>query len=366
MSGQPDTICALATPVGTAAIALIRISGPAAGRIAAALDGRPPLPRVSRHLDYRSLDGQLLDDVLATYFPGPRSYTGEDLLELSGHGNPYIVQRILEDLLARGCRLAGPGEFTQQAFLNGRMDLSQAEAVMDLIRAQGDRAVEAANRQLRGALGRLLNPMIERLLATLARVEAYIDFPEEDLPPEDESWVRAEITVLEEETGRLLATSHYGEVLREGIRTLIVGAPNAGKSSLLNRLLGRDRALVSAEPGTTRDYLEERVLVGAHSLRLIDSAGLNATPEAIERMGIAKTLECAAGADLFLVVLDGTTPYPALVPEIAERLRPENTIMVVNKQDLVEGSRCRIPRPGSQRWRSPPCTARAWRRFRLH
>ena len=335
MSGQPDTICALATPVGTAAIALIRISGPAAGPIAAALDGRPPLPRASRHVDYRSQHGQLLDDVLATYFPGPHSYTGEDVLELSGHGNPFIVQRILEDLVDRGCRLAGPGEFTQRAFLNGCMDLSQAEAVMDLIRAQGDRALEAANRQLRGALGRLLNPMIDRLLATLARVEAYIDFPEEDLPVEDENRVRAEIAKLQKETERLLATSHYGEVLREGIRTLIVGAPNAGKSSLLNRLLGRERALVSAEPGTTRDFLEERVLIGPYSLRLIDTAGLNATPEAVERLGIAKTLECAADADLFLVVLDGTTPYPTLVPEVANRLRPENTIMVINKQDLV-------------------------------
>lgn len=336
MPGTPDTICALATPVGTAAIALVRLSGPAAKEIAAGLcGGAAPLPRVAHHGDYRDLAGALLDDVLFTFFAGPNSYTGEDVLEISGHGNPYIAQKILEDLLARGCRMAEPGEFTQRAFLNGRMDLSQAEAVMDLIHARGERALAAANQQLRGALGRHLSPLVDGLLGVLARVEAYIDFPDEDLPPEDRRQLVGDLARLTQDTERLLATSHYGELLRDGIKTVIIGAPNAGKSSLLNRLVGRERALVSPEPGTTRDFIEERIVLGTHALRLIDTAGLNPSPGPIEQMGIALTLERAAEADLFLLVQDATQPAPALPAVLQSLLVPEKTILVLNKTDLL-------------------------------
>jgi tRNA modification GTPase len=340
MPGTPETICALATPVGTAAIALVRVSGPSAREIATALgNGAAPLPRVAQHGDYRDLTGTVLDDVLFTFFAGPHSYTGEDVLEISGHGNPYLAQKILEDLLARGCRMAGPGEFTQRAFLNGRMDLSQAEAVMDLIHARGERALAAANQQLRGALGRHLSPLVDGLLGVLARVEAYIDFPEEDLPPEDRRELGAALTRLRQDTERLLATSHYGEILRDGIKTVIIGAPNAGKSSLLNRLVGRERALVSPEPGTTRDFIEERIVLGAHALRLIDTAGLNPAPGPIEQMGIALTLERAAEADLFLLVQDATQPAPALPAALQSLLVPEKTILVANKTDLIPAKR---------------------------
>ena len=202
MPRPADTIAALATPAGTAALAVLRISGPDTQRLAAEIGGRPPLPRRARHTDYRDRGGGLLDDVVVTYFAGPRSYTGEDALEISCHGNPFIAQRILEDLLARGCRPAEPGEFTQRAFLNGRMDLSQAEAVMDLIRARGERALAAALQQQRGALSQRLNVLIEGLLQVLARIEAYLDFPEEDLPPEDRGAARREIARLLEETLR--------------------------------------------------------------------------------------------------------------------------------------------------------------------
>jgi tRNA modification GTPase len=187
---------------------------------------------------------------------------------------------------------------------------------------------------LRGALGRRLGVLTDGLLAVLARIEAYIDFPEEDLPPEDRGLVARELERITLETDRLLATNHYGELLRDGIKTVIIGAPNAGKSSLLNRLVGRERALVSAEPGTTRDFIEERIIVGPHALRLIDTAGLNPAPGALEKLGMEKTLERAAEADLFLIVIDATRPAPALPSELISRLRKENALVVLNKIDL--------------------------------
>ena len=183
MPRPTDTIAALATPVGTAAIAVVRASGPDTDRLAREIFGATPAPRVATHSDYRDRTGAVVDDVLVTFFAGPRSYTGEDSLEVSCHGNPFIAQKILEDLFARGCRPAESGEFTQRAFLHGQMDLSQAEAVMDLIHARSEKALAAANQQLRGSLGRQMNALIDRLLQVLARVEAYIDFPDEDLPP---------------------------------------------------------------------------------------------------------------------------------------------------------------------------------------
>lgn len=341
MPRHTDTIAALATPVGTAALAVVRASGPDTERIAREiLGGAAPLPRQARHADYHDRAGSLLDDVLITFFRAPRSYTGEDSLEISCHGNPFIAQTILEDLLARGCRPAEPGEFTQRAFLNGRMDLSQAEAVMDLIHARSERALAAANQQLRGSLGRRMNELIDALLGVLARIEAYIDFPDEDLPPEDRGIVLRELERLSVETERLLATSHYGELLRDGIKTVIVGEPNVGKSSLLNRLVGRERALVSPEPGTTRDFIEERIIVGPHCLRLIDTAGLNPSPAPLERLGMEKTRERVAEADLVLVVLDATGDSWELPPEVLS-LHPDKVVITLNKIDLGENKRRR-------------------------
>lgn len=336
MSRPPtDTIAALATPVGTSAIAVVRVSGPDCADLAKSLFGPAPLPpRTARHTDYRNLAGTVLDDVLVTFYQGPRSYTGEDSLEIGLHGNPFIAQSILNDLLARGIRHAEAGEFSRRAFLSGKMDLSQAEAVMDLIHARSERALTAANQQLRGSLGRHLGELTESLLLVLARIEAYIDFPDEDLPAEDRQIVLRELDTVLRGTARLLATHHYGELLRDGIKTVIIGEPNAGKSSLLNRLIGRDRALVSPEPGTTRDFIEERIILGPHCLRLIDTAGLNPTPAALEKLGMDKTLERAAEADLFLRVLDATRPIPPLPDSVATRLTPENTLILLNKSDL--------------------------------
>lgn len=330
------TICAAATPAGESALAVIRISGTDTARIAAELAGSPPPPRRALRRAYRSADGTELDDVVLTFFAGPRSYTGEDTLEISCHGNPFIVRRILEDLRRRGCRLAEPGEFTQRAFLNGRIDLTQAEAVMDVIRARGDRALAAAQEQLRGGLGRRLQGPTDGLLDALARIEAYIDFPDEDLPVEDRRTVSTQIDSILLEVNRLEASSRYGEILRDGIKTVILGAPNAGKSSLLNRLVGHDRALVSPEPGTTRDFIEERVILGPHCLRLIDTAGFNRTPGQLEGLGIAKALERGLEANLFLVIVDATDATPPPFPtELLARMTPRNTLLVINKVDLA-------------------------------
>jgi tRNA modification GTPase len=334
MPRPTDTFAALATPVGTAAIAVVRASGPDTARLAREIFGATPPPRVATHSDYRDRAGVVVDDVLVTFFAGPRSYTGEDSLEVSCHGNPFIAQKILEDLFARGCRPAEPGEFTQRAFLHGQMDLSQAEAVMDLIHARSEKALAAANQQLRGSLGRQMNALIDRLLQVLARVEAYIDFPDEDLPPEDRVLGARELTQLTRETDRLLATSHYGQMLRDGIKTVIVGAPNVGKSSLLNRLVGSERALVSPEPGTTRDFIEERILVGPHCLRVIDTAGLNPSPAPLEKLGMLKTLERAAEADLFLLVFAADQLAPVLPPELNGLAQASNSIIIFNKSDL--------------------------------
>ncbi|HVW20948.1 MAG TPA: tRNA uridine-5-carboxymethylaminomethyl(34) synthesis GTPase MnmE [Opitutaceae bacterium] len=338
MAPSSDTIAALATPAGSSALALIRVSGPDSRRLAQGVFDALLSPRVARHGHYRDRNGVRLDDVVWTFFAGPATSTGEDALEISCHGNPFIAQKILEDLWARGCRPAEPGEFTRRAFLNGRMDLSQAEAVMDLIRARSDRALAAARRMLEGGLSRHLEPLTSGLTGMLARIEAQIDFPEEDLPPQDRAALGASLESVRRGADRLLATLPYGELLRDGIGTVIVGEPNAGKSSLLNRLVGRERAIVSAEPGTTRDFIEERVVVGPHGLRLIDTAGLNPAPEAVEQLGIGKTLERIAEADLLLVVLDATRPTPAFPPALSERMKPENTVVVLNKADLLRGA----------------------------
>jgi tRNA modification GTPase len=332
MARHTDTIAALATPAGVSALALIRITGPDTKAVTAAALGFAPQARVATHCDYGAID-----DVVATLYEGPNSYTGEDSLEISCHGSPFIARKILSDLLGRGCRPAGPGEFTQRAFLNGRMDLSQAEAVMDLINARSDRALAAARAVLRGALGRHLAVLIDGLVGALASVEAYIDFPDEDLPPEDRARLSERVGAVLAGTDRLLATERTGALLRHGFATVILGETNAGKSSLLNRILGNERAIVSPEPGTTRDFIEAPANAGPHALRLIDTAGLNPAATGIEALGVERALEQARSADILLVVVDAGRPAPPLPPALRGCITPSNTIFVLNKADLLGG-----------------------------
>lgn len=330
-----ESIVALSTPAGESAIAVVRVSGQLCHQLVTKIFGQDPLtPRKAKLADYVDRSGKVVDQVVYIFFAESASYTGEEMLEVNCHGNPLIIQNIIEDLLARGCRIAEPGEFTRTAFLNGRMDLSQAEAVLDIIHARSEKALEVARKQLEGSVGKKVNQLIDKLLEIIASLEAYIDFPEEDLPPEGETGPLKAMVFLIDEVDRLISTSHYSTLLHEGVKTVITGAPNAGKSSLLNALTGEDRVIVSREPGTTRDFIEEPVMLGSYVVRFVDTAGLQDPGSDIERMGIDKTIEQLDRADFVLLVLDGTAPCPTQLFELKNKFISGRTIVIENKIDL--------------------------------
>lgn len=334
-----DTITAVSTAAGEAAISVIRLSGPQALAIASrVLRARLPLadlaPRTVHLAEALDPAGQPLDHGIVLLFPAPASYTGETVIEFHGHGGVLVTQRVLETLLKAGARHAEPGEFTQRAFLNGKMDLTQAEAVMDLIHAQSTLALRAANEQLAGAIGREAEALRTPLIEILAHLEAYIDFPEEDISPDTGSALSARLEDLLLRARRLLDTAEQGRILRHGARTVITGAPNVGKSSLLNRLLGFERAIVSPTAGTTRDTIEEIIQVHGIPLRLVDTAGLRDSGDAIERLGIERARAELERADLILEVLDASQAPDhqtrAPVPDSARHRH----LVLLNKCDL--------------------------------
>lgn len=335
-----ETIVALSTPVGESAIAVIRLTGPACLQIASEVSGKTTevQPRLATFFRYRSTEGSILDECVMTYFAAGASFTGEAMLEISPHGNPLIVQNILEDLCQRGCRHAEPGEFTRTAFLNGKMDLSQAEAVADLIHARSTRSIEAAQRQLHGSVGRKMSELTDRLLSVMAHLEAYIDFPEEDLPNEDQSGPTADLRTLTQEMQELIETQHYNAVLHDGIKTMIVGEPNVGKSSLINALTGVDRAIVSDRPGTTRDYISAYLMVGPWRIEILDTAGLHEADDPLEQLGMEHVLDQAETAAFFLLVLDSSQPSPVLPEALLAKMTSKNTIVLENKADLPEST----------------------------
>jgi tRNA modification GTPase len=307
---MPDTIAAISTPFGEGAIAVLRLSGPGAVAIAdASFRGKiSPSAAPARVQHFGAIhDGVAkLDDVLLTVFREPHSYTGEDIVEIACHGGVLVARRILELLLRQGARSALPGEFTQRAFLNGKMDLTQAEAVMDLISAQTDLALRAASEQLEGRLGERIRDLREALLGTLAHIEAYIDFPDEDIDPDTGAALQARLEAARADIDALLATADRGRILREGVRVVIYGEPNVGKSSLLNLLLGTERAIVSTRPGTTRDVIEETINLHGLPVRLVDTAGVRESEDEIERAGIERTRRAVERADLILHVVDAS------------------------------------------------------------
>ena len=307
-----DTIAAISTAVGEGAIAVVRVSGAEAMNVASQIfRGSIPPEKMQPRQSYfgEVFDGTgAIDRVLLTLFRGPHSYTGEDVVEVSCHGGILVTSKILSLLLNAGARSAEPGEFTQRAFLNGKMDLTQAEAVMDLIRAQTELALRAANEQLAGSLSRELVRIQDQLLTTLAHVEAYIDFPDEAISPDTGKGLIDRIEEASARLVRLVATADQGRILRHGLRTVIYGEPNVGKSSLLNLLLGYDRAIVSETPGTTRDTIEETINVRGIPVRLIDTAGKRSSEDSIEREGIRRTDLQLEQADLILRVVDGSLP----------------------------------------------------------
>lgn len=314
---------------------MVRVSGPRCLQLCGDIFGvDSPTPRRACLRDYNDTNGVRLDQCVFIYYQPGNSYTGDAMLELSLHGNPLIAQKVLDDLVARGCRLAEPGEFTRSAFLNGKMDLTQAEAVQDLIRARSDAALEAARKQLTGDVGQHIQRLRDELIQITAHLEAYIDFPEEDLPPEDSVGPLQALSQLIEQFAKLIATQHYSSLLQEGIRVVIIGRPNAGKSSLLNALLGHNRALVDTNPGTTRDYIEDRLYLGRHLFRLTDTAGLHESSETIERAAMQRTRDQLLRADIVLLLLDGTLPSPSFPPDLDEALRQHPLLVLHNKADL--------------------------------
>ena len=331
---QGETIAAIATPPGEGALAVIRISGEKALAVADVVfrAAKAPSATEERRVVFGKIvdaTGGVLDEVLLTVFRNPRSYTGENLVEISGHGGPVVASRVLAAVLAAGARMARPGEFTERAFHNGKLDLTQAEAVMDLIHAQTDRAAKAAAGQLEGRLGLEIHALRAQLLETVAHLEAFIDFPEEGIDPESGEVLRKRMDSVRGHLEGLLATANEGRLLREGITLALCGAPNAGKSSLLNRLLGMERAIVSETAGTTRDTIEERASLGGYPFRVIDTAGLRETEDPVEREGVARARRAAEAADLRIHLLDAAEQNNPPSPLFADEL------LVLNKVDLV-------------------------------
>ncbi len=331
-----DTIAAIATPRGEGAIALVRLSGPEAISIAETLFQGTSTPKAMkpRHLYFGKImeQHQLIDEVLLAIFQAPHSYTGEEMVEISCHGGSLVSARVLQALLHAGARMARPGEFTQRAYLHGKMDLTQAEAVMDLIQSQTSRAQHLASEQLAGKLGAAIAHIKTDLLAAVAHLEAFIDFPEEDISPETGKALQERLEKSRHHLQRLLATAPEGRLAREGVSLALCGAPNAGKSSLLNALLGRDRAIVTSIAGTTRDLLEETASLDGFPFRLIDTAGLRETEELIEQEGIARARKVIETADLTLHLVDVTSLEESITP------LQDKEILVFNKIDLLSNA----------------------------
>ena len=335
-----DTIAAISTPAGEGAIALVRISGPDAIAIADKIfRGKEEPSRFASHVQHLgevvSASGNLIDEVMMSIHRAPGSYTGEDLVEISCHGGTLVTARVLETCLRAGARGARPGEFTERAFLNGKMDLTQAEAVIDLIRARTDLALRSATEQLEGRLGEKIQGIRTALIDLLAHIEASIDFPEEGIEPDEDEKLHMRLDSIRERISALLATADQGRILREGVRIVIYGATNAGKSSLLNRLLGYERVIVSDTHGTTRDTIEETVNLRGVPVRLLDTAGLRASTSDVEREGIARTERSLKQADLRLHIIDRNAPRPA---HFETKAVNGNEIVVLNKSDLPEHS----------------------------
>jgi tRNA modification GTPase len=337
---ETDTIAAISTPVGEGGIAVIRVSGDEAVPVVdQVFQGSRPLAEVDSHtVHYGHIvhpkTGKRLDEVLVTVMRAPRTFTREDVVEVSCHGGVVPVQAVLEALLTAGARLAEPGEFTKRAFLNGRIDLSQAEAVIDLIRSKTDRAARVAMQQAEGRLSRLIQKLRQDILETLAHLAVNVDYPEYDAEEMTGQLLLDKSREIEEAIGQLLVTARQGRILREGIATVIIGRPNVGKSSLLNTLAHENKAIVTDIPGTTRDVIEEYVNVRGIPLRLVDTAGIRETEDIVERIGVERSHKALEQADLVLLLLNYGEPLTDDDRKLIDLARDYTTIVVVNKTDL--------------------------------
>lgn len=299
------TIAAIATPTGIGGVGIVRISGPLALAVAEGLIGYVPEPRLATLADFRARDGETIDQGIALFFPAPRSFTGEDVLELQGHGGPVVLDLLLQRALEFGARPARPGEFSERAFLNGKLDLVQAEAVADLIESATEAAARLASRTLQGELSRRVGGLREEIIRLRTYVEAAIDFPDEEVDFLANSQVGADLRSLIRDTKDLLASAYQGHLIQEGLNLVIAGLPNAGKSSLLNALAGTDIAIVTSVPGTTRDLLRQQIQIDGMPLHIIDTAGLRPARDPIEREGVRRAQEQIEQADHILWVFEG-------------------------------------------------------------
>lgn len=347
---EMETIVALATPPGRGAISIVRLSGPRTRELLRAQfqanrSGEMPArrPLLGRFLDG---DGQVLDRVLVTFFPRPHSYTGEDVGEVSCHGSPLLARRIVETLLRAGARLARPGEFTLRAFLNGKMDLAQAEAVRDLVQSQTAFQARIAAEQLGGKLSQTLQPLKQELVKILCHMETCLEFVEEKVEPEGRERLLEGLQRVDDRLRELEESFQLGHLVQAGITVAICGRPNSGKSSLFNSLIREDRAIVTALPGTTRDALTESIDLEGVPTRLVDTAGIREATELVETLGVKKSLEYLKQSDAVLFVVDGSEPWGEEDVRVWASIREKRSLLVVNKCDLAE--RVRIPAEISQ------------------
>ena len=337
-----DTISAIATAIGEGGIGIVRVSGSKAAVIAsqlfAAKTGKPLTAELSHRAVYGTVidpdSGQKIDEALLLLMRAPKSYTCEDVAEFHCHGGPVPLQQVLELTLKAGARLAEPGEFTKRAFLNGRLDLAQAEAVIDIIRAKTDTSLKAAMGNLSGRLSTEVKALRQDVLRMIAQLEAAIDFPEEDIEEAAAGEVAQLIQMVDARLAALLATAQTGRILREGLATVIIGKPNVGKSSLLNALLREKRAIVTDVPGTTRDIIEEYVNIRGIPLRIIDTAGIRETTDIVEQIGVERARELVNQADLILLLLDSSTPLSAEDKAVLALLAGKQAVVLINKSDL--------------------------------
>ncbi|HQD56647.1 MAG TPA: tRNA uridine-5-carboxymethylaminomethyl(34) synthesis GTPase MnmE [Candidatus Competibacteraceae bacterium] len=330
-----DTIAAVATPPGRGGIGVVRVSGPGCVAIANAVCGATPLPRQALLRRFRARDGSVLDHGLALYFPAPHSFTGEDVLELQGHGGPVVMDLLLARVCELGARPARPGEFSERAFLNDKLDLAQAEAIADLIASDTAAAARAALRSLQGEFSTQVKNLVEGLIELRLYVEAAIDFPEEEIDFLADGVVAARLSTLREALSALQTVANQGRLLRDGMTVVIAGRPNAGKSSLLNRLAGREAAIVTAIPGTTRDVLREQISIDGMPLHVIDTAGLRDSDDLVEQEGIRRAWAEIAAANCILMVVDDGLGLSPEEEALRERLPLETPVTVIrNKIDL--------------------------------
>lgn len=335
MPNAQDTIVAIATAPGAGGVGIVRLSGPRATTIGEQVCGRPLRPRVAEYARFRDAADETLDDGIALRFIAPASFTGEDVVELQGHGGPVLLRALVARCVALGARQARPGEFSERAFLNGKLDLAQAEAIADLIAATDDRAARAARRALDGALSRQVDALMARLLAIRVHVEAAIDFADEPLDTLGGAALRDQLDAVRTALSRLQADAERGRKLRDGLHVVLVGPPNAGKSSLLNALAGTERAIVTDIAGTTRDVLQETIRIDGVELTLVDTAGLRAADDAIEAEGIRRARGELGRADLALAVVDARDPAAGRAALAPDLVGVPQVLWLYNKVDLL-------------------------------